>query len=70
MTIFNNYRSWESYNVVPKQSLLGWMNKKKSEKFWIYRISLLLQKETSYESKLFAIAKFVKQGIPVFVKST
>lgn len=39
------------------------MEKKNCEKFWIYIIPLLLQTETSYESKLFAVAKFVKRNI-------
>jgi hypothetical protein len=38
MTIFNIYRSWELYDVEPKQSLLDWMDKENVEDFSCYRI--------------------------------
>jgi hypothetical protein len=71
MTVFNNYRFWESYDTVQKQHLLDWMDKENVEYFWIYRISLLwptlpqtkTKKKPSYECKLFAVAKFLKWGI-------
>lgn len=40
MTIFYNYWSWESYNIVPKKSLPEWMDNEDVENFWIYRICL------------------------------
>jgi hypothetical protein len=40
ITIFNIYGSWEPYDVVPKHSLLDWMDKEIVEKFCCYKICL------------------------------
>jgi hypothetical protein len=57
-------------DIVPKQSLPDWMDKENMRSFWIYRISLLFKKKPFGGTKLFAVTKFVKQGIRVFVKFT
>jgi hypothetical protein len=38
--VFNVYGSWEPYDVVPKQSLLDWMDKEFVGNFCCYIISL------------------------------
>jgi hypothetical protein len=57
-----------------KAKLIGLDGQGKCEKFLdlqnLWQKAKKKQKKTFYETKLFTVTKFVKQGISVFVKST
>jgi hypothetical protein len=52
MTIFNNYRFWESYDIVPKQRLLHWMDKKIVDNFYINTICMKYSVYTTFNCKI------------------